>query len=645
MKKFLFIFVILAVSSNFTNSFADSYLSRDTIFTKSINDATFQSFSPKDYTTRDTGINDIHVYQPFLLSGYSNFFLGNIGLAGTNYALKPDKNIGFKFINDPFDVYLIKSSDVKYYNSVKPFTQANYILGSKKEQDIDVLHTQNINRRVNIGFRYRRMGSDGFFSRQNTSINNVVLFGSANNKANNYHSLYNIIYNKLKAYENYGLYNDTDFFNSGFSNKALLQVNSDAAQNSRGLRGVYTKQCYDFGKVSIAEQTDSLHPGRKEYSYRLFATGNIAQSWRLFSDSNPDTLLDRHYYKDSSFTKDSSFIGKNTFALGWQTLGLKQNGNERTIQLSIQYKVEVSELYNFYFLSGSKKSKYYSGYVNENHIASIALKNAHPEKLSYSFESDYVLAGYNKGNLHLDGSLTYILNKFSDNTSTKSALNFNVYFLNQSPDYFYRTFQNNYFKWNNDTLLNPATTRISFAYLNNAVKLNARVSYYLLDNFIYIFSDTLPHQQTHTRDMLQVEFYKDFKLKSLHIVPRAIFQSGSLKRVVLPQLITRSSIYIEKSIFKKAAFAQFGIDVSYSSAVFGYAYEPSFGQFFVQRNFRTGDYPYIDYFMNFKISSFRIFFKVEHLNAGLMGNAYYNFQKYPMHDRAFKMGIIWVFNN
>ena len=58
---------------------------------------------------------------------------------------------------------------------------------------------------------------------------------------------------------------------------------------------------------------------------------------------------------------------------------------------------------------------------------------------------------------------------------------------------------------------------------------------------------------------------------------------------------------------------------------------------------KYGDYPFIDFFINAQIKTVRVFIKVDHLNSGMMGNYYILTPRYPMNDRALKLGVSWRF--
>jgi outer membrane receptor protein involved in Fe transport len=111
----------------------------------------------------------------------------------------------------------------------------------------------------------------------------------------------------------------------------------------------------------------------------------------------------------------------------------------------------------------------------------------------------------------------------------------------------------------------------------------------------------------------------------------------------LPEYTLEHSLFYENDIFNRAARIQIGASVFYSSAYYADAYMPATAQFYLQDNKKYGNYPYIDFFVNAKVKNVRVFFKIDHLNSGWMGNTYIPVQNYPMNGRAFKVGFSWRF--
>ncbi len=81
----------------------------------------------------------------------------------------------------------------------------------------------------------------------------------------------------------------------------------------------------------------------------------------------------------------------------------------------------------------------------------------------------------------------------------------------------------------------------------------------------------------------------------------------------------------------------------YNTEYYADAYMPALRAFYSQQSYKTGNYPYIDAFVNIRVKRAKMFLLVEHLNAGLMNYDYFMVPSYPMPDRAIKFGIAWAF--
>lgn len=71
--------------------------------------------------------------------------LGNTGLATRSLLFSPELHAGFDPGFHAFDVYKWKLSEVRFFNTTRPYSELNYMLGSRVEQMISLIHTQNIN--------------------------------------------------------------------------------------------------------------------------------------------------------------------------------------------------------------------------------------------------------------------------------------------------------------------------------------------------------------------------------------------------------------------------------------------------------------------------------------------------------------------
>ena len=63
----------------------------------------------------------------------------------------------------------------------------------------------------------------------------------------------------------------------------------------------------------------------------------------------------------------------------------------------------------------------------------------------------------------------------------------------------------------------------------------------------------------------------------------------------------------------------------------------------VQDKKKIGDFPLMDFFLNAKIKTFRVFLKYEHFNSSFSGYNYFSAPSYPYRDAVIRFGVIWDF--
>ena len=610
----------------------------DTVFTYTALNKPFFNFSIDKWNSRDTGINNIQIYQPAFKNSITNSYAGNIGLAVRCILPTTEHHLGFRTEKSVFGIYFIDPEEVKYYNTRKPFTSVEYVQGSKKEQLLQIIHTQNINSKVNIGFIYNRIKSDGFFARQNSSYNNVVLFSNGQSKQNRLAYLSNVTYNKLVAYENWGIVPDSSFESIGFGNKSLINVNNTTAQNNRWLLGGYFKPYYNFLKTA---QSDTNYKSCT-YASRIFLEGKITRYVRKYFDPLNDKTFYNTLNYDSLYTNDSTASNLlNTF-IGYETNELNRSGFKRKWMWSLKTGLEWFDVLNYsrsIVLGTNKiKSKYTGGKSDYNSLIDLnLLYSPDSSRIKTQLNAQYVISGYNQGDRMIN------IENVLSNIGSFGSVFLNVNLSSRKPDYFQTHLFTNSLTFNFDSLVNINLTNIEAGYTNPKFQLETKIAYRLFDNFIYFDFATKPKQLTKTQDLFSIHVLKHFSIRKFHLKLNLIYNSTSFSALRIPRIITFNSLYFENRVFKRSTLGQIGLDLRYLSGSEGLAYNPVLANYFLS-NGTINNYPYLDFFLNFKVSTFKMFIKVEHLNAGLLGNNYFTLTNYPMHDRAIRIGIIWTFH-
>lgn len=154
-----------------------------------------------------------------------------------------------------------------------------------------------------------------------------------------------------------------------------------------------------------------------------------------------------------------------------------------------------------------------------------------------------------------------------------------------------------------------------------------------------------PFQYDKTISYLSVKASKEFKFRDFGLDNTVLFQQVDQSDPILnvPKFTTRNTLYYSNHFFKKALFLQTGVTLNYFSKYKANDYNPLLGEFYIQSQKEIGDFPMMDFFINAKIRTFRVFIKAEHFNSSFSGYNYYTAPNYPYRDFMVRFGVIWNF--
>src|SRR5690606_25317610 len=160
-----------------------------------------------------------------------------------------------------------------------------------------------------------------------------------------------------------------------------------------------------------------------------------------------------------------------------------------------------------------------------------------------------------------------------------------------------------------------------------------------LNDYLYFSNDattddrliTTPKQYDKSISYLGVKLSKEFRVGKFALDNTVLYQQVVQDDDILnvPQFVTRHTLYFSDYVFKKAMFLQTGFSVNYFTNYFANDYNPLIGEFYVQNQREIGNFPVIDFFINAKVSTARIFLKAEHFNSSLTGNTFNSTQNQP----------------
>jgi len=556
--------------------------------------------------------------------------LGNLGTPSNDIVFDwnrnnemPSNTHGADLINNAFDDYLFDANRRRFFDVKSPLTELYFVSGAKKEQIFQVLHTQNINNFVNVGIEYRKFGSEGFYRRQESNIENFRGFLSAKSKNNRYRILAHTIWNNVNVNENGGILADSLFEFGENITKSTIAVNLLDAHSQGSNQSYYLRQSIDVGKNISREINDTVNKIEFIPKYR-FAHTIVYQNWsKYYIDNSPDTSNYLMFLNDASYTSNYTYSDKLTNKIDWTNL-------RDSVRKKTKVKLSLNHELNRY-----KQNETDSNFSNI--IFSGQLSNNKLSKIHWKVNGAYCIYGGNRDDintaLHLD----------LKNKEFSNQLNLDAGSVLRTSSLMHSIYSGNHFQWKNK-FLKVRYDFIKLSYLIEKYKFSVGLKASQFQNFIYNNEMAMPEQDSGLVNVISGLLVKDFRWRKLGVRNTLIFQySGDSSVLNVPSVLSYHALYYENWIFKNALYFQAGFDVFYNTAYFANDYMPSTGLFYLQSTKKVGNYPYLNFFINFKVKQARVFFKIEHLNQGYMGNVYYSVPHYPMPDRSFKVGISWLF--
>lgn len=576
---------------------AQNFASNDSAQGISSNFADFQHYI-SHYQLGNTGLNSIPL-----------FFSESIRSSGFQYAPNYAQFDRFTFEN------------LAYYNTRAPYSSLFYVIGTKKEQLFDMSFSYNLKKNWNITGEFRRIRSEGFYKRQQTNNNDVALNTSYTGKKNHYGLLAALLVNYRECAENGGLQDDS-LFTQNTNSSNLLDVNLLLAKSKNLHRGISLVNYWNVGASSI-DSIPQIQPRS-----RLSLTTTLSDQLYEYWDDQPNLSYYPTIVFDSSKTYDSAYYRNFENVLSWKTFDhptaegfLSYFGTEISLKdqlIRVQQKLKDSSFNNV--------------------IPSLRFYNLRSlNGFNWNVFGDYVASGYNAHDYSVWGDLRFDLagGKFKIYLQGASSA--------QQACYQENFISSNHFRWNNQ-FEQVLTESAGVKFLVQKWRTDLSLKFVQITDPVYFDAYASAQQYHGSIQVFVAKLKQDFSFFNWHLNNRICYQLVPDSTVLrFPALITQNSLFYEHDLFHKATRVQVGVELFYNTAYYASRYMPVTGEFYLQDAKKYGNYPFFDFFLNAQVKNFRLFFKVEHLNAGLSGYEYLSLPNYPMAGRSFKLGISWRF--
>ncbi len=590
------------------------------------NDTWYLGAEPDKHYVIDSSIFNLEEYNVIQREGPDYTNAGNFGSAAFPLVYEVNRRLNFNVGYNQFDLYRYSKDSAKYYQVIRPYTELSMIIGLKNEQMFQGKFANQHKGLISYGVDFRRIFSKGAYTNQRTNDNGFNLYGIFNSRNKHWSVQADLIFNSFKVQENGGV--TINVFDSAFFTKTLVPVNLTEAENNYRQIDFYLTTAYHLGKKYLERKDTALVPALMP----LFSFGhqfNVEKNWRKYRDLNP--LED--YYNQFLYTQDSLANDVNDLRIG---NSLFTEYHMRKLDSDTSYKeqnliIKAEAGFDYIWLEQNKlKYNTYNFYIDgvvRNNLAS----GSH---ILYRAAVKYFPFGYNQNDLMIDGYAGYDLGMFGIITG-------NATFQLKEAPYIFQRYRSHPLDWDYN-LPKMRTLVIGGKYLLPIAGITADFNYYQVDN-MPVYPGVV---NTNTQNFFVLHAGNRNSFFGLHIDNDVWYTqtaSNGFVKQSYPMLYTRHSIYYERRVFKKAMWLSFGFDLRFRYKNTAPYYDPLLGTFYPVNYGTNKTYPVLDFFVNVKIKTVRVFVKLDNISAFFGPKGYYASYLYPAPDFSFRVGIKWRF--
>ncbi|NMH26706.1 putative porin [Flavobacterium silvaticum] len=528
--------------------------------------------------------------------------------------------------------------DVDYYSVATPVTELYFKTTMEQGQSVDAFLTVNVNPNFNFSLAYKGLRSIGKYINQLSSTGNFRFTTSYSTKSKRYilNSHY-MSFDFLNG-ENGGLINIEDFESEDdrFKNRARLDVYMrDAKSFIKGKR-VFFDHSFRVNANDVQNNLSVFHQFNYENQYYEYNQATLGTAVPVSEGSTTTTTIQR-------------------FGTSYKASGINDQAHYNKMYNKAGIEFENKTIGHFKAFIEDFRYNYYFGRIL------ITEDNINDGTLSGDTQTLGGTYFYKKGNWNGEATLsnsvagqsTSLFNaKASYQINEKNKLKLEYLRQSSIPDHIYNLQQSSYvnYNWSND-FRNEKRNAVSAEILTQWVNASAYISNTTDKLYFANTSDDdnyqliKPFQYEKSIQYISVRANREFKFWKLALDNTLLFQQVQQDDPIMnvPKFVTRNTLYFQNHFFKKALLLQTGVTFNYFTKFYADDFNPVINEFFVQSKKEIGGYPMLDFFLDARIKTCRIYFKLEHFNSAWTGNDYLTAPNYPYRDFMIRFGLEWNF--
>lgn len=569
---------------------------------------------------------------------------------------KPMSDFMFR---DAVDTWIPTLEKARFYNTRIPMTLLSYGFGGGKETGQDALQmvfSANAGPRIQVGALLDYLYSKGSYSNQAAKNLNWGFSGSYTGERIEFQGLFT--HYNLTAMANGGITDDryiTDPAQVQGGNTSVnpkdIPTRLNRAQNRTNGTDLWLNTRYKLGffkeeqvndttvKRTLVPVTSFIWTLRYRDGWHKFTTTDAAENLEFWPQTyfNPDATNDRASYYTVQNTLGVALLeGFNKWAkAGLSAFATLENRHyELATTLPEQLADEGAANLSPNPHPGLKTK------ANQTLLwVGAQLLRQHGRILNYDVTGQIGLVGDAVGEVKVDGRINTSFPFFGDS----AAVNAFGSFTNLSAPWLTKHYYSNHFIWDNDF---GKTRSLRLGGEINLGKTDTHIAAGVenVQNLIYFDSQALPVQESGSVQIVSATLRQGLHAGPVFWDNHVTFQTSTRQDVVpLPKLALNSNLYV---LFRIATLrVQFGVSCDYFTKYRSLGFQPATMTFYNENSTDVGNYPFINVYLNCKLSKVRFFLMMSHVNQGLTGSNYFSMSHYPMNPRRFQLGLSIDFAN
>ena len=529
----------------------------------------------------DTTANSNFYEAPMMKKDIYGTWLGTAGSAALYHNWFRREEVDDAPMFTPYIGDSFTDETVQQYNVKMPYTEMGFWgtpLAAKtlEESNLRLLSTQNITPEFNFTLAYRRLGSRGMLSSENTNHRSTLILGNYLGKR--YFANFGHIRQRVERQENGGI-QDSFWIRDTSVDAKSIEVNLSDASNLYKRRSTFIHQTFavplnffrkDRDSLSVGEGTMALIGHSGEYTtYSKVYTDAIATS-----DSPGRNFYNNRFYINETQSNDELSVRnfENRFFIKLQPFAPD----------AILAKVNAGVGYQLLSTYSFQPDDYLTGkrYQTQHNLYAYGGVSGQLKKyIAWNADADYYFAGRRMFDFNIDARLRLSVYPIEEGIHLSGKFHTGL----KTPHPFEEHIYLNHHRWDND-FAKVSKTTVEAQLEIPKWRLDAQFSYGLVANLLYYDTLAVIRQYDKPVSVMSAYLRKDFTVWRLHFDNQALFQLTSAPEEVLPlpKLTLNLRWYFDIDVVRNVMNLQVGVNAIANTRWYAPTYSPDLGQFYAQ---------------------------------------------------------------